>query len=124
MHLHIDFETRSTVDLRKTGLHRYAAHPTTDLWCACWELDGVEGTWRPGDPIPDLTADIIYAFNAGFEYAIWFNILGPRYGWPVPDITQFRCTAAMAAAMSLPRNLGDAIAAVHRNCVMSGTGQP
>jgi DNA polymerase len=107
-YLHIDFETRSAVDLRKTGLHRYATDPSTDLWCACWELDGVEGTWRPGDPMPDLLADTIYAHNAGFEYAIWLNILGPRYGWPVPRIEQFRCTAAMAAAMSLPRDLGSA----------------
>lgn len=113
MHLHIDFETRSTVDLRKTGLYRYATDPGTDLWCACWELDGVEGVWRPGEPVPDFTqVDIVYAFNAGFEYAIWSNILGPRYNWPVPPITKFRCVAAMAAAMSLPRNLGDAALAV------------
>lgn len=31
--LHIDFESRSTIDLRKVGLHVYANHPTTDVIC-------------------------------------------------------------------------------------------
>lgn len=37
--LHIDFETRSTVDIKKTGAYVYAEHPTTDLWCACYAFD-------------------------------------------------------------------------------------
>ena len=27
----IDFETRSAVDLRKTGVYKYAADPSTDI---------------------------------------------------------------------------------------------
>ena len=56
-HLHIDFETRSTVDLKKTGAFVYAEDPTTDLWCACYCFDdGPIETWRPGEPCPDAIA--------------------------------------------------------------------
>lgn len=34
--------------------------------------------------------------------------MGPRYGWPEPALEQWHCTAAMAAAMALPRKLEDA----------------
>ena len=36
--LHVDFETRSAVDLKKTGAYAYAAHPTTDIWCMAYAL--------------------------------------------------------------------------------------
>ena len=40
--LHIDFETRSVIDLKEVGVHEYAAHPTTDLWCAAYAFDDEE----------------------------------------------------------------------------------
>jgi DNA polymerase bacteriophage-type len=33
----IDFETRSAVDLRKTGVYKYAADPSTDIWCMAYK---------------------------------------------------------------------------------------
>ncbi len=39
MILHLDFETRSTLELPDVGLDRYAAHPTTDAWCMAWAFD-------------------------------------------------------------------------------------
>ena len=49
----IDFETRSTLNLRKVGAWRYAADPETDVLCACGVLgDGDVGTWVPGNPVP------------------------------------------------------------------------
>jgi DNA polymerase len=114
-HLHIDVETRSTVDLKKTGAYVYAEHPTTDLWCACYAFDdGPVEVWRPGDPCPSaivehvLLGGVIYAHNAAFERVIWHYILAPRYGWPEPDTTQWRCTMVMAYAMALPGALEDA----------------
>lgn len=114
-HLHIDFETRSTVDIKKTGAYVYAEHPTTDLWCACYAFDdGPIETWQPGAPCPDAIFDhvidggLVYAHNAAFERVIWHHILAKRYGWPEPSVTQWRCTMVMAYAMALPGALEDA----------------
>lgn len=109
---HIDFETRSAVDLRKVGMYRYSEDPTTEIICMSWRLgDGPVQRWRPGDPVPSeiFWSDII-AHNAGFERAIW-NAKAP-YGWPELEIPQQDCTMARAAAMGLPaslENLGAAI---------------
>ncbi|MEF2552023.1 DNA polymerase [Aurantimonas sp. A2-1-M11] len=113
--LHIDFESRSTVDLKKTGAFVYAADPTTDLWCACYAFDdGDVLTWRPGEPCPDdiamhvIEGGELHAHNAAFEAILWERILGPRYGWPVPDPTQWRCTMVQAYALALPGSLEQA----------------
>ena len=53
---HLDFETRSIVDLRKSGVYRYAEHPATAVWCFSWSTPFDEGEWEPGDedPLPLL----------------------------------------------------------------------
>ena len=113
--LSIDFETRSTVNLKKTGVYAYAEHPDTNLWCAAYAFDD-EGPeiWVPGDPPPERIVEHvkaggeIRAWNANFERVIWWLILTPTYGWPMPKLEQFWCTAADAAAMALPRALAHA----------------
>jgi DNA polymerase len=113
MRLHIDFETRSTIDLRKTGVYRYAEDPTTEVILACYALDdGPVKTWFAPNPCPkdlaDLLADLrvtVVAHNAGFERAMLSYILGPRHGWPVPDLIRWDDTAARAARQALPRSL-------------------
>ena len=37
---HIDFETRSRVDLKKVGAWAYAMHPSTEIMCLAYSLDG------------------------------------------------------------------------------------
>lgn len=115
----IDFESRSTVDLRRTGVYPYAAHQDTDLWCMSYSFEGEDAvhTWVPGDT---TTADdvrlmahveaggTLRAWNSGFEYVMWNQILAPRYGWPETTVGQWVDTAAEAAAMALPRGLGKA----------------
>ncbi|MGX5775477.1 hypothetical protein [Methylorubrum zatmanii] len=110
--LEIDFETRSPVDLKTRGVYVYFEHPETVPLMASYRLNG--GTvqrWRPPDPCPpDIVLHVemggqISAHNAGFERLLWMHVLTPRYGWPVVEIEQFRCTAATAAALSLPRDL-------------------
>ena len=113
----IDFETRSTIDLRKTGVYPYAEHPTTDIWCMSYAIDdGPVYTWTPKKP--DLyglaqlhealpTAEL-RAWNAGFEHIIYRDIMVPRYGFPEVLTEQWVDTAAEAAAMALPRSLGKA----------------
>jgi len=110
--LTIDFETRSCVDLKKEGLDRYAKHGSTDAWCMAYAFDdGPVELWRRGEPLPRevrahvAAGGVVEAHNAGFEWHVWNTVMVPRYGWPPLAIEQCRCTAAMAAAMSLPRDL-------------------
>lgn len=115
MSVFIDFETRSVADLKVVGLHNYARHPSTDIWCMSHALDdGPVTTWRPGDPLPDWAdGDCeIVAHNAPFEIAIWNAVLAPRYGAPKLSHERFLCTAARAYAMGLPGNLEGACAAL------------
>lgn len=112
----LDFETRSTVDLRKTGVYKYAEDKNTDVWCMAYAWEGSEDVrvWRPGDAIDEELARWIAdghtmrAWNAQFERNIWNEILHKRYGWPATPIDQWVCTAAEARAMALPGKLEDA----------------
>lgn len=113
--LHIDVETRSTVDLRKTGAYVYFDDDTTDLWCAAYAFgDGPVDLWVPGEPVPAKIVDhikhgrLLYAHNAAFERLCFEKKLCPKHGWPVPAIEQWRCTMAMCYALALPGNLEDA----------------
>jgi DNA polymerase len=120
--IHLDFETRSTVDLPKTGVHVYADHPDTDVWCAAYAVDdGPVELWTPGgDDLVDLHMrelarrdDTIWmAHNAAFELAIWNRLLVPRYGFAPLPAARTRCTMAMAYALALPGSLENAAAAV------------
>ena len=113
MQVSVDFETRSTVDLRKTGVYPYSQSPDTDVWCMAWAIDDDEpAMWTLGEPFPDALRVLIErgvelrAWNAQFERVIWNAICVPRYGFPPTTIEQWHDTAAEAAAMALPRALG------------------
>ncbi|CAB4147795.1 bifunctional 3'-5' exonuclease/DNA polymerase [uncultured Caudovirales phage] len=112
----IDFETRSAVDLRKTGVYKYAADPSTDIWCMAYKApwsDDVQ-VWLPSDELDTRLAGwiigggLLSAWNANFERTIWNEIMTERYEWPPTKIKQWRCTMAQASAMGLPRALGQA----------------
>ena len=113
-----DFETRSAVDLRKTGVHKYAADPSTDIWCMAYKAPWSDDVlvWQPGDERDTYLEDwimaggLLSAWNSQFERTIWNNIMVSRYQWPATRINQWRCTMAQASAMGLPRSLGQAAA--------------
>lgn len=127
MILSLDFESRSTVDLRKTGVYPYAAHPTTDVWCLAYAFDdeepellsfaGSHPEWEThfyrasNERFFDHVADKgeCRAWNAQFERVMWRDNLLPRYGgFPhIPD-DLWVDTAAEAAALALPRSLEQA----------------
>jgi DNA polymerase len=118
-HLHIDFETRSTVDLRLAGLHNYATDLSTDVWCMAYAFDDEPvQLWAMNDepPIDVLmhvqAGGLVFAHNAAFEFAIWNHVCARLYDWPALKQEQMRCTAAMAYAMALPGSLEKAAAAV------------
>ena len=110
---HRDYETRSAIDLKKTGVFAYAAHPTTDIWCMSCALDDEDvATWEPGEPIPGATLEAglsgdvqAWAHNNQFEAVIEKYIAGPRYGLPVFAQEQQRCTMVGAYASGLPGSL-------------------
>ena len=114
--LFIDLETRSTVDLRKTGVYVYAAHPSTTVTVARLAI-GLEEPWewRPGrDLLPkylkhleDPTKQVV-AHNAQFERLLIEGVLHPRHGWPLVAIDRWICTMARARAQALPASLDGA----------------
>ena len=114
----VDFETRSAVDLRKTGVYKYAADPSTDIWCMAYKAPWSDDVlvWQPGDAIDPYLEDwilaggLLSAWNSQFERIIWNEIMVGRYQWPATKIKQWRCTMAQASAMGLPRALGQAAA--------------
>lgn len=113
--LHVDFETRSAVELKTAGLDVYANDPTTDALCLAAALnDDPVWLWTPEPTVLPTWftrhiegGGIVTAHNAQFEFAIWNAIMAPRYGWPMLKLEQMRCTMAMAYAMSLPGALDD-----------------
>ncbi len=120
--LHIDFESRSTTDLVKSGVFRYSEDPETNVWGFSYRFDdvGPVGQWRPGyeDPVEVLdhvsNGGCVVAHNAVFERTIWNAVLRGRdkAHWPKMQITQQDCTMARAAAIAHPQGLaqlGDAL---------------
>lgn len=112
LHLHGDFETRSTIELPEVGIDIYSRHPTTDAWCFAYSFgDEDVDIWTPGEPCPRRVREhieaggIFVAHNAAFELAIWNNVMVPRHGWPILKVEQVRCTMATGYAMALPGKL-------------------
>jgi DNA polymerase bacteriophage-type len=111
--LHRDFESRSTLDLRKVGGHKYAGHSDTAVYCCAYAVDdGPVQLWVPGNPVPPEWIEaarnpewIAVAHNDQFETLIERHIMGPRYGWPLIPIERHRCTMTMALAAGLPAKL-------------------
>lgn len=117
--LGLDWETRSELDLRKVGLHRYARHPSTDIWCGAYAFDDEDpDVWVPGTPCPTRIAQhvesggSVYAWNAPFEIELWNNIAALRYGWPVLKPENAFCSMAMSYAQGMPGGLEDAALAL------------
>jgi DNA polymerase len=77
------------------------------------------GIWNKGTPyvaagLPERVVEHIQAggefraWNCAFERIMWNSIMVKRYGAPPLALEQCYCTAAEAAAMALPRALGNA----------------
>jgi DNA polymerase bacteriophage-type len=114
--LHRDIESKSRVDLRKVGAHKYATDPSTEVTCYAYAVDdGPVKIWVRGDPVPAEFVEAacdpdwsVAAHSDAFETAIEQHILGPRYGWPLVPLERHICTQAMCLAVGLPAKLGAA----------------
>ena len=125
--IHLDFETRSAVDIREQGAHVYARHPSTEVLCAAWSIDdGPICLWYPPkfdidcDPL-DGTDGIILAvqrggtvaaYNAEFERLIWNHVLARsvdrgRGKMPLLKYEQMYCVAINAYSMTYGRKMED-----------------
>jgi DNA polymerase len=118
-HLHIDFETCSTLDLRKVGVSRYSRHPSTKVLCVAWRWDNdpnVHARLLPTgrdiqvifDGGPASQTDYrIHAWNASFER----HILRHKYGI-MPETGTFMCSMQVALYEGLPAKLETAAVAM------------
>ena len=101
-HVTFDFETYSELDVRKVGAWFYSIHPSTQVICMAYSIDGgPERIWHPGEPVPEWIADPTYtvcAWNSFFEYCIWTNVLK----WAFHGWNRWLDVAACSAAMALP----------------------
>lgn len=108
--IHLDFETRSFADLKSVGAWKYSEHPTTDIICMAYRINGLDvRLWVPGDDLPRLfnEADLYIARNALFEHAIICNVAILKYGFPerMRDPKNWECTAAMSRRVGMPGGL-------------------
>jgi DNA polymerase len=89
------------------GLYRDYKREDVPFWpdiLSDFDLKFVSGPFRETDP--KWSGPYIFeAHNAEFERAIWHHICHKRWGWPDIPIERWRCSAAKAAALSLPRDL-------------------
>jgi DNA polymerase bacteriophage-type len=123
--VYFDFETQSEISVKDVGPYKYSVHPSTRAICLYFNssLDDCEKIYglkydkinEPFETLPPtvqawfiekIKAKFYFsAHNAGFEYAVYNNILIKRLGWPVIPDDQWHCTAAKAASAALPRKL-------------------
>ena len=107
MKVSIDFETRSQLDLPTIGLDNYARHPSTEVICMAYSIEGADvRLWLPGNPLPKFMTDestIFHGWNVMFEYNIIRHVLKLQV-----SISQFVDTMAMAAASNIPQSLEEA----------------
>ena len=75
--LHIDIETYSECDLKKSGLYRYAEDPSTEILVLCYAFnDGPVHVWVPRAAIPAIVRNgILERMDEGAEF--WCGELAP-----------------------------------------------
>ncbi len=129
----IDFETYSEAPLKRTGAFEYSVHPSTEILCVAWRIgtrdtlrDAPTKVWSsklPSSSIQELLAAFanpavtLVAHNALFEQVITRNVLSRQlhtqvYLRSIPP-SRWVCTASLAAALALPRNLEGAALALN-----------
>lgn len=118
----LDFETRSSANLKKVGAYKYSLDLSTMPTCLAVKLRGkrpylleFQDINRPWQKLPKPFRKkweklieqgyLFVAHNAFFERCIYENIMVKQYGWPQIPVRSWRCTAAKAAACALPRSL-------------------
>ncbi len=114
--LHLDYETRSEENLKTSGTHKYAKHPSTRPLMLGWAFDDEPiQLWIPedGDMDPRLREGLLcpstskVAFNATFERLITQHCLGI----PVP-VEQWRCSMIASYYLGFAGGLDKILSAI------------
>jgi DNA polymerase len=110
--LRIDLETFSSVDLKKCGVHKYAAAEDFEVLLFGYAFDDqpeqvfdlARGEKLPRHVFDALTDPTILktAYNAAFEIACLSRHVGRQL-----DAAQWHCTSVHALYLGLPGNLGE-----------------
>ena len=126
--LMMDLETKSDIDIAKSGVYRYADSPYFDILLFAYSVDDApvqlidlaSGEHLPEEILNALTDDRIqkHAFNASFEricLSVWLHRNYPErfvsYGSPEDACGNYlspnawRCTMVAAAYLGLPLSL-------------------
>ena len=126
-YLIMDFETRSSIDLRTYSTVRYASHPETDILCVGlkwndrpatalaphqgkWVLDGTE---RPIELMEAIRIGCpIVVHNLSFEKRMYYNVCVKRWDWPEIPMHLWHDTAAICRYYAIPARLVEAARAL------------
>lgn len=113
-HVSIDIETYSSVDIRKSGLYKYAQSPDFEVLLIAYSIDGepVKITEPKREFVPDELTELLmdpscikHAYNAAFEWyclSIYFGIKKPAAWLP-----QWRCTQLHGLYLGYPAGLAE-----------------
>lgn len=109
-HLNIDIETRSSVNISKSGAYKYAQSEDFEILLFSYKLNDDPAKivdLKQGEKIPDNILELLnnpdcikHAYNAAFE---WYCLNQAGY---TTSITQWRCTMFHATYLGLPAGLG------------------
>lgn len=113
----LDFETRSRVDLKTSGVSKYLACPDFGVLVVAVKFDeqpavalyrGNPDNWGINQELIRriMAMETIVAHNSGFDYRVYRRWAG-QMGWPDTPITQWVCTQTAAYAAGFPGRLGE-----------------
>ena len=120
--IHIDFESRSRVNIWSSGAYVYASDVSTEIVCLAYAVDNEPvrvirfadiGEYPLEDAFEELRGlalspdTLFYAHNALFEQLMWRFCLQEKFDMPRMPINKWRCTAAKALSHGLPKSLKD-----------------
>lgn len=128
MSLSLDLETYSDVDLKKSGVYRYAESPNFEILLFAYSIDNgpvividiAQGECVPDDILAALSDDTIakWAYNASFErvcLSYWLKKNSPQHfhSYSIPEDTvgnyldpaSWKCSRIWGAYMGLPLSL-------------------
>lgn len=109
-HLSIDIETRSSVNIAKSGAYKYAQSDDFEILMFSYKLNDLPVQLvdlKQGEEIPPYIVGLLddencikHAYNAAFE---WYCLNQAGYK---TNISQWRCTMMHATYLGLPAGLG------------------
>lgn len=143
LHLSIDIETYSDIDIRKAGLYRYVQSPAFEVLLFAYSVNGatvVVVDLAQGETIPQDVMSLLlnpaatkHAYNAAFEWYCLSKYLGLSEAIMLNWLSQWQCTmlhglycgytaglSATGEALGLPtdkRKLGTGTSLIRTFCV-------